>query len=226
MGPDGIHLRILKELADVITKLLPMIFDQSWESGEVPADWNLSNVALILEGKMEDPVKNRPVSLTSVPGKVMEIILGAIGKHLKDNVVTGHSQHSFVKGKSSLANLISFYDTVTYSVDMGKPVDVILLDFRKAFNSVSHRILLDKMSSSQLDKHIMGWVSNWLTGQVQRVTVNGVTSDWGPVTNGAPQGSILSPVLSNIFINYWMQHWNRNRARLQMTKLGGAVELS
>ncbi|KAJ7408787.1 hypothetical protein BTVI_58546 [Pitangus sulphuratus] len=177
MGPDGIHTRILKELADVIIKPLSMIFEWSWESREVPADWKLANIVPIFKkAKKEDPGNYRFVSLTLVPGNVMEIILGGIGKHLKDNSVIGHSQHGFMRGKSCLSNLTSFYDEVTHLIDQGKPVDVIFLDFSKALNAVSPRILLDKLSSTQLDKHIMWWVSNWLTSRAQRV--NGVTSDW------------------------------------------------
>ncbi|NXA15334.1 CADH7 protein, partial [Sapayoa aenigma] len=75
----------------------------------------------------------------------------------KGNAVMGHSQHSFMRGKPCLSNLIYFYDRVTHLVDQGKPVDVIFLDFSNAFNTVSHRILLDKISSTQLDKHIIWW---------------------------------------------------------------------
>ncbi|KAJ7402711.1 RNA-directed DNA polymerase from mobile element jockey-like protein [Pitangus sulphuratus] len=151
-----------------------------WESREIPGDWNLANVGLIFKkGKEEDCGNYRLVSLTSVPSKVMEkIVLESIEKHLKGNTVIGHSQHGFRRGKSCLPNLISFYDMVTHLADQGKPVDVIFLDFSKAFSTVSHRILLDKLSSTQLDKHIMRWVSNWLTNRTQRAIVNGVTSDW------------------------------------------------
>ncbi|KAJ7413878.1 RNA-directed DNA polymerase from mobile element jockey-like protein [Pitangus sulphuratus] len=158
---------------------LLMIFEQSWESGEVPPDWKLANIVMIFKKSKEDPGNYRPVSLTSVPGKVMEkIILGSIEKHLKDNAVIGHSQHGFMRGKFCLSNLVSFYDKVTHLVDQGKPVDAIFLDFSKTFDTVSHRILLDKMSSTQLGKHIMWWVSNRLTVRAQRVIVNGVTPDW------------------------------------------------
>ncbi|KFP46361.1 RNA-directed DNA polymerase from mobile element jockey, partial [Cathartes aura] len=89
MGPDGIHPRVLKELADVIARPLSVIYQWSWESGEVPVNWKLANVIPIFKkGKKEDPGNYRPVGLTLVPGKIMEkIILGVNEKHLKDNAV-------------------------------------------------------------------------------------------------------------------------------------------
>ncbi|KAJ7426177.1 RNA-directed DNA polymerase from mobile element jockey [Willisornis vidua] len=89
-GDDGTHPRILKELADVIVKPFSVIFEQSWESGEVSAKWKLMNgVPIFKKSKKEDPGNYRHVSFTSVSGKVMEkIILGVIEKQLKENAVT------------------------------------------------------------------------------------------------------------------------------------------
>ncbi|KFV43909.1 hypothetical protein N341_01425, partial [Tyto alba] len=89
MGPDEIHPRVLRELAEVINKPLSIIYQQSCLTREVPAVWRLENVTSIYKkGRNEDPGNYRPVSLTSVPGKVMEqIILSAIMWNVQDNQV-------------------------------------------------------------------------------------------------------------------------------------------
>ncbi|KAK4814767.1 hypothetical protein QYF61_026744 [Mycteria americana] len=173
MGPDEIHPRVLKELAEVLTKPLSIIYQQSWLTGEVRADWRLANVTLIFKkGQKEDPGNYRPVSLTSVPGKLMEqIILSAITQHVENNQGIKPSQHGFRKGRSCLTNLISFYDKVTRLVDEGKAVDVVYLDFSKAFDIVSHSILLEKLAAHGLDGCTLCWVKNWLDGQAQRVVL-------------------------------------------------------
>ncbi|KAJ7416491.1 RNA-directed DNA polymerase from mobile element jockey-like protein [Willisornis vidua] len=154
-GPERIHPRILKELADVIMKPLLMIFKWSCEYREVPADWKMADVVSFFKNcKKEETGNYRSVSLTSVLSKIIEHnILGGNEKHLVDNTVIGHRQDDVMRGKSCLSNLISLYDRIIHLLDLGKPVGVISLDFRKSFDTVSHSILLDKMSSTQLDKH-------------------------------------------------------------------------
>lgn len=137
------------------------------EPGEARVDWKLANIPIFKKVKKEEPGNYRPVHLTSVSGKVMEkIILGVSKKHRKDNVIIGHSHHGLMRRRSCLANLISFYDKIIHLVDQGKPV-YIFLKFSMAFSTVPHSILLDKMSSTQVDKNIMGWVNNRLIVQVQ-----------------------------------------------------------
>ncbi|GAB0205059.1 mitochondrial enolase superfamily member 1 [Grus japonensis] len=115
MGPDGIHPKVLRELVEVLTKPLSIIYQQSWLTGEVPADRRLANVPPIYkEGWKEDLGNYSPVSLTWVLMKVMEqIILSSIMQHVQDNQATRPSQHGFMKSRSCLTKLTSFCDKKT-----------------------------------------------------------------------------------------------------------------
>jgi len=131
-----------------------MNFERSWRTEEVPKDWRKTSVIPVFKkGKKEDPGNYRPVSLNSIPGKVTEqLILDVIIKQVEEKKVIRSCQHGFTKGKSSLTNLITSYDGMASWVDEGGAVDVVYLEFSKAFDTVSHNILLGKLRKCGLDE--------------------------------------------------------------------------
>ena len=167
----GLHPRVLRELADVVAKPRSIIFQQSWLTGDVPVDWKLANVTPIFKkGRKDDPGSYRPISLTSVSGKVMEpIISGTIMDQLKVNQGIRPSQHGFTNGRSCLTNLLSFHDKLTHLLDENKAVDVVYLDFSKAFDTVPHNILVEKLAAHSLGGLTLLWVRHYLDGWAQRV---------------------------------------------------------
>lgn len=148
-----------------------------------------SVTASFKRGNKDDLGNYQLVSLISIPGNVMrQIILEIISKHIKDKKVIESIQCGFMKGKSCLTDPMAFYNKVTSSMDEGRTVDFVYLDFSNIFGTVSCNIVSDKLMKYGLDKWTVRWSENLLNCQAQRVAISSTKSIWSPVTSGVPQG--------------------------------------
>ena len=140
--------------------MLTDIFNSSLESGQVLGDWRGANVTTLLKkGSREELGNYRPVSLTSVVGK------DQMRNHLNKYKLIKGSQHGFTKGSSCLTNLLEFDEAECDWVDEGKAVDIVYLDFKKAFDEGPHRRLLAKVRACGVTGQIDNWIVNWLRGR-------------------------------------------------------------
>ena len=146
-GVDGISPKILKESVEQISTPLAHVFNMSLQEGIVPLEWQEANIIpLFKKGSRNKSVNYRPVSLTSVICKLLETI---IRDHMMDflkHKLINPSQHGFLKARSCLTNLLCFLEEISKWMDDGSRVDVIYLDFQKAFDKVPHQRLILKLN--------------------------------------------------------------------------------
>jgi len=175
-GSDGIHSQLLKECATVLAEPLSLLFQRSFDTGTLPADWKTANIVPIFKkGDRTDRANYRPVSLTSVPCKIIEsIIKDKLMRFLESNDLLCKEQHGFRSGRSCLTNLLETFENWTKALDEGYGLDVVYLDYRKAFDSVPHQRLIKKLKSFGINGKLLQWLDDFLTSRTMKVIIKGI----------------------------------------------------
>ena len=200
-GPDLITAKCLSNCADTLCKPLCILMTQSFHSGLLPLDWRTALIRPIFKkGDKFNANNYRPISLTSIIIKLMEsIIYDQLIKFLNEHQLIPIEQHGFLPGKSIQSNLLCCLSDWTKENDGGNSLDVLYLDFSKAFDRVPKRRLLHKIKHLGISGKLYNWIDAYLTDRTFRVKVENSLSKPVKVLSGVPQGSVLGPLL---FIAY------------------------
>ena len=203
LDPDGLCYLHLKKGGMFLASKLTDLFNLSLLSSRIPFSWrNIVITPVHKNGSRESFSNYRPIAVTSVVCRVMErIMVSVMLDYISTSNVISPSQHGFLPKRSVETAGLVFYSFLLKNLDLGKNVDVLLLDFAKAFEKVPHGLLVQKLYSYGFRDPLLGWISDFLKDRTQTVRINSILSNPRCVMSGVIQGSVLGPLLFSLFIN-------------------------
>ncbi|XP_026744752.1 uncharacterized protein LOC113506092 [Trichoplusia ni] len=200
-GPDSISPNLLTRCSSSLAYPVSLLFKKSLSSCVVPKQWKSAFITPIHKKGAKTLITNyRPISKLCLLAKVLErVVYNQVYAALRNSM--SPLQHGFLKGKSTVTNLVLLNDYITEVMDGGGQVDVVYTDYSKAFDRIDHRILISKINTMGVHGDLLRWFSSYLDNRSQAVVLNNYISSWVPVPSGCPQGSLLGPLLFVAYIN-------------------------
>ena len=196
-GPDGITPAFLQEYDEEIVDALCALGRRSFDTGVMPDGINIAYITPIFKsGDKSEPANYKPVALTNHITKIYErLIKKQIVTHLSTNQLYNETQHGFRNSRSTLTNLIEYYESILLQLENNRAADSIYLDFSKAFDKCDHGIILTKLHRLGIRGKLLEWIEGFLKRRKQCVVIEGCRSEAVWTTSGVPQGSVLGPLL-------------------------------
>jgi hypothetical protein len=206
-GPDGIPGKIFKTFAPELLYVLENIFAACVYRSTIPKAWKHAYVTPVYKkGIRSDPSNYRPIAITSVIPKIFEKILyNQLINHFESNNLLSSSQYGYRAGMSTTHAVLDVTEKIRSLAAEHAFVGLLLIDLSKAFDCVNHGLLINMLSIFGLDRFSCEMLRSFLTGRSQCVKVNGTLSDSRPTVCGVPQGSLLGPILFDVYVNFLSQ---------------------
>ena len=202
-GPENIHPIFIRKCSTNLAYPLLLLFKLSISEGKLPSAWKHALITPLYKGGLHsDPSNYRPISITSNIGKILErIVTDYMMQYCLNNNIISKDQYGFVPGKSTCHQLVFVYDQIISWYDEGCVIDVVYFDLQKAFDSIPHVILIEKLECLGFGGEFLRWVQDFLNERSMSVTITDAKSLIHFLKWGVPQGTIPAPLLFIIFIN-------------------------
>ena len=202
-GPDLISHKMLRATVSTVSKPLSILFNRSITEGIFPNCWKVANVVPIFKKGERSSVSNyRPVSLLSCCSKLFErIIFKHMYNFFLENNLLYKYQSGFLPNHSTVFQLVDIFHHICQAFDNKQYACMVFCDVSKAFDRVWHKGLLFKLKQNGINGQLLKWLTDYLSGRKQKVTIQTATSSSRNITAGVPQGSVLGPLLFLIYIN-------------------------
>ena len=199
----NISTYFLKICFEILTPKLLVILNKSLFNGYFPIEWRKATVVPIPKVNIPEEIGDlRPIALTPLPGKILErFVHTQLLRHLNINNILTDFQNGFRKNHSTIDTIFKYTTDLQLNKNNNLHTIALYIDFKKAFDTVNHKLLIDKLKDMKIENKVLKWIKSYLNNRNQTTRIGSVTSSSKNVCTGVPQGSILGPLFFLCYIN-------------------------